>query len=545
MLQNNDVRTSLLNPTTRLDFIGGPSGRKFYRADKNNFAPNLGFAWDPFGTGRTSVRGGYMISFPNDNLIATVQTTLGANAGLRSFTTLPNQTATLADRPIIPTPPYKVPRTFADNYALSPRSSAGIAMPGLVTPYVQQWNVSVEREVAGVLISARYIGNKGSDLLRMVDYNQVIYDADGFLADFKRAQANGAAAEAATGHYNPSFNADIPGSQPLTVFPRLAAGGQLTNFNVINLIRTGQVGELASTYQISGGNGDVNFFPNPDLVNAVVATNGGSSHYNGLQLEATRRVRDGLQMQFSYTYGKSMANNRGTSAANLEPLLDNANPQVEYARTPFDIRHAFKANYYYELPYGPGKPWSGNRVLNHLLGNWALSGIWTYTSGSPFSILSGYGTVNTQQISFLTNTASIEGTTLSNLKPLTSGVYRTGDKLYFVSPALLNTDGRATSQAGAPDFAGQAFYNPGAGQLGNLPRRAFSGPWNFGWDMSAIKTLQFGERHRLELHFDFFNVFNHPTFNLGVSNINQPTFGQLTSMRTIPRQIQIGAYYRF
>ena len=58
------------------------------------------------------------------------------------------------------------------------------------------------------------------------------------------------------------------------------------------------------------------------------------------------------------------------------------------------MRHVFKANYYYELPFGKGKRWSGNSLTNNLIGGWAISGIWAYQSGSPYSILSGYGTLN-------------------------------------------------------------------------------------------------------------------------------------------------------
>ena len=250
-----------------------------------------------------------------------------------------------------------------------------------------------------------------------------------------------------TGTYNPAYNAAIGGSQPLTVFPLLANGGTLGNATIINLIRTGQVGALADTYMTNRINGSVNFYTNPNVQGANTVTNSGRSNYQALQLQATKRTRAGLQTQFSYSYSKNLANTSGDYSLNFEPLLDNANPSLENARAPFDVRHVFKANYYYELPFGDGKRWAGNHFVNRLIGGWSLSGIWNYQSGAPFSILSTYGTLNRAARSTFTNTASVApGTTMEQLAPLTSGVFRTGTTLYFVSPTLLNTDGRATNQ---------------------------------------------------------------------------------------------------
>ena len=94
----------------------------------------------------------------------------------------------------------------------------------------------------------RYIGNKGSSLLRVIDYNQIKYNANGFLADFQRAQSNAALAEKPGLGYVGTYNANVPGSQPLTVFPLLPGGGSLTNATNQTYLRQGQVGELANQY---------------------------------------------------------------------------------------------------------------------------------------------------------------------------------------------------------------------------------------------------------------------------------------------------------
>jgi hypothetical protein len=561
VLENNNLKQTLLDPNAVLNFIGGSSGRPFYKSDKKNFGPNIGFAWDPFKTGKTSIRAGYMLAYVNDNVIATIRNNVNTSQGLQFANTVPNLVASLSNPPTVPAPTFKVPRNLADNYAITRTSATGLPDPDLATPKVHQWNLTIQQETHGFILAARYVGNKGSGLLRGIDYNQVLYNANGFLADFLRAQNNGNLALTATGSYNPSYNANIPGSQPLTVFPLLSSGGLLTNPTIQSLIRNSQVGGLADTYMTNFLNGSVNFYTNPNVQGANTIVNGGSSIFHSLQLEATKRTRSGLQVQFSYVYGKSLANATGDGQTNFEPLLDNNNPGLEWARTPYDIRHVLKANYYYELPFGAGKKWSSSSAVNKLIGGWALSGIWSYYSGSPYSILSGanglgWGTLNRDSRSTYTNTASVAGTTWSQLQPLTGGVFKTGSNVYFVSPTLISSGGLGTSQPGSAPFAGQVFYNPGAGTVGNLQRRMFSGPWQWAWDASVKKTIAFTERHTLDLHFDFFNWMNHPTFYLYPSTagdyssatnyeINNTTFGQITSMNYNPRVIQIGAYYRF
>jgi hypothetical protein len=305
------------------------------------------------------------------------------------------------------------------------------------------------------------------------------------------------------------------------------------------------------TSRISG----VNFFPNTNAQSALVLTNGGSSTYHGLQTEITRRTRAGLQLQFSYAFSKTLSNTTGDLQTGAEPLLDNSNPSLEYARSPYDVRHSFKANYYYELPFGKDKHLKGGRVTNAIIGGWSIAGIWSYQSGSPYSILSGYGTLNRAARSTGTNTATVNGTNGETLQSLTSGVFMTGTGPYFISPTILNTDGRGTAQAGNPAYSGQIFYNPTAGTVGNLQRRMFSGPWQWQWDASVKKVGRFYERHSLELKFDLTNFMNHPTFYVYPSSgdygtatpftINSTSFGKIQYMNYLPRQIQIGAYYRF
>lgn len=560
------VKLTLLDPNATLDFIGKSVGRPFYNTDKNNFAPNVGFAWNPFGKNKMIVRGGYMMAYVNDNTIKTLLNNVSTSSGLQFSNTISNQKALLTSPPTIAAPTYKVPRTLADNYAISSTSATGLPLRGVVTPVVHQWNLTVQQEVKGIVFAARYVGNKGQDLLRAIDYNQVLYDANGFLADFKRAQNNAKLSEAAGLGFIGAYNPAVAGSQVLTVFPLLANGGNISSAgNTYNstYLRQGNIGEMANQYMVNRQNGSVNFYANPNVQGANTVTNLGSSIYHGLQLEATKRFSNHLQFQFSYGFSKGLSNTSGDGQNNFEPLLDNANPNLEWARTPYDINHVLKANYMYELPLGKDRKWSAGRYFDQVIGGWTFSGIWSYQSGSPYSVLSTWGTLNRDARSAYTNTASLLNTTGAQLKSLTSGIWKGEDgTVYFLSPALIGSDGRGASQPGTAAFQGQAFVNPEPGTVGNTQRRMFSGPWLWSWDISLQKRFSFKnfipnhESASLDVRFEFFNWANHPTFGIypasagdygynGYYNINSSAFGQVDYTAATPRVIQVGAYLRF
>lgn len=218
-----DTSLAVLNdPTAVLDFSGTGTGRPFLGRDLNNFAPNFSVAWDPFKDGKTSIRGGFAISYAIDNNATVLNNAaVGGNAGLQSTFIDSARTGTVSGGGIgtLATPTFLVPRTLVNQLSLSQTPTLFTTEFNLATPYAAQWNIGVEREIFGdTALSVGYVGNRGIQLTRGIDTNQVKIFENGFFQDFLRAQANLAQ------FGNPACNAAqaaSTGCQVLTIFPRL------------------------------------------------------------------------------------------------------------------------------------------------------------------------------------------------------------------------------------------------------------------------------------------------------------------------------------
>ena len=546
VLENNNVIQTILDPNARLDFAGNSVGRPWWTPSKRHFAPNVGLAWDPTGDGKWAIRAGYSMSFVNDNLVRAADNSQASNAGLTSSVTSPTSLdGRFANGVVaIPTPVYKVPRTNADNYALTTSNAVAMPAPNLTTPYVQQWNIGVQRSIKGTLFEVRYVGNHSSKQIRGFDYNQVLINQ--ILQPFQAAANNGWLAQAATGTFNATYNPAIAGSQPTTFFNAMPNSGYLTNSTVRSYLQTGQVGELANFYQTNLVNGPYNFYRNTNALGANVLTNYGNSSYNGLQTEITHRFAHGLQFQGSYVFSKVLSDNDGTGQTDFEPFLDMNNAKIERRRAyGYDITHQIKANYYYELPFGKGHALSfANPVLSRVISGWNMSGIWTMQSGTPFSVYSSRGTLNRAARSSGTNTVN-STMTLPQLDQLFQ-LYKNGNGVWFFPQANLNpTNNSAVAADGAAPFTGQVFTQPGAGTLGTLQRNMFSGPWVWNFDFKMAKMTRISERVNAELRMDAQNIFNHDTWFVGNQTITSTTFGKVTSNFYGRRELQFGLYLTF
>ncbi|MGH9751431.1 MAG: hypothetical protein ACREA2_01490, partial [Blastocatellia bacterium] len=354
------------------------------------------------------------------------------------------------------------------------------------------------------------------------------------------AQANVALSTARRGQdgtttISGAFNPNVPGSQQLTFFPLLPNGGNLANAANVNLLNQGQVGQLAFTYQNQRQNGTINFFPNPFALVANFPSNFSHSTYNALQFDVRGRLR-GVAFQANYTFSKtlsdSVAGSNNLFQNRNEALLDFNNPQIERARAPFDVTHVIKGNFVYQLPLGPGHMLNV-KGLGRLLSGWSVSSIITKQSGTPFSVLSGRGTLNraTQSAG---NTAN-SNLTRSQLNELFQ-FRMTPSGPFFLAASAIATDGRASNQI---------FFQPEAGTVGSLQRRQFSAPWVFGMDFAVSKNTKITERQSVEFRMDASNILNHPTWSFGDRTITSTNFGNITGTFFGRRLLQFGLFYRF
>jgi len=463
--------------------------------------------------------------------------------------------------PTFATPAFQVPRLASQNNSQfgggAPQTIFTID-PNLRAPYVQEWNLGIQHEVGwSTVVDIHYIGNKGTKLYRGIDYNQVDIFTNGFVDDFLRARSNGFIAlntpastpgctSTTCGVFRVAFNANLPGSQVLTILPSF---GFLTNSTVVSQIQTGQPGDLAFTYHSSAITGSVPLVPNPVAGVADILTNGGDSTYHAGVVEVRRRFTKGLGFQANYAFGKVLSDvgaTGGLGQTRFDPYIDFNQAHRDRARALFDVTHQFKANFVYELPAGRGHWFNmDNVVAEKFLSGWTISSVFNWQSGNPFSISSGRGTLN--RSGRCNGRCSADSNlTASQIQNLV-GVFHDSTGVYMINPAVINPSGSDAGRGVGADantcnfssFPGQAFCHPAPGTLGNLQHLAFTGPSLFTWDFSIIKETPITEAIKFEYRAEFFNFLNHPVFDTTDEVVSSNQFGRFTGVAVASRRIQM------
>ena len=189
---------------------------------------------------------------------------------------------------------------------------------------------------------------------------------------------------------------------------------------------------------------------------------------------------------------------------------------AERGLSSFDQRHKFTGSWIYELPFGDGKKYVQTGPWAHVIGGWLWSGDWTFATGTPLSprIVGSFSEVN----------SGTSGTLRPNLVA--------GEPITVANPDIHEW------------FNTAAFAAPPVGEFGDAGRNSIPGPGQILFDMSVSKTIQFRETRTLEFRLTGNNEFNHVNFAAVDTNLNSPTFGQVTSAATM-RRVTFTTRFRF
>jgi hypothetical protein len=544
----------------------GNNGRPMYKADKNNFSPRVGFAYNPsfkdgvlgtvFGNRKTSIGGGASLiydrvggalTFIQDQLSYlfdnSASRTFGSSLSARTnlindprftgLTTLPVQN--VPPSVTSPVTPYVA---GGEGFGLAEgQFNYGIAQ-NFEIPYSYQWSLGFQREMPGnFILEATYVGRRGKKLLTQSDAAQAVNFKDPTSGQFMFDAYNAVQAQ---------LQAGVPVSQ-LTVQPWLE--NQLTaaihNYygpfgcsafglgaNCTQLVANFQptlltIGDASDLTQILYRNGLLN--PNVGMssqfaVNAYI-TNQGSSQYDGLLVSLRKRFSKGFQFDANYTWSHAIDNQSNvTNTVTGGLIYDVTNLKAGRGNADFDIRHLFNANGIWDLPFGRGRAFGKNinKVLDAVIGGWTMSGIFTARSGFPIT-----GTTGSYSVGFFTDSPPV---LVGSSASFQQGIHDEGTGIqFFADPASVLAALRYPKHGESGNrntFRSQGFY-----ELDLVLSKKFKMPW--------------AENHFLTFRAESYNVTNSNFFGPPDLSLNSSTFGRVTGSQSTPRQLQFALRYDF
>ncbi len=469
----------------------GTPNRALVNADRNNFAPRLGFAWDIFGNAKLVMRGGGGIFYDIEdgalNLQFGGQPPFGDVSNLNfsssDVTSAPNF---MADpfTPIGLTNPYPFAAQGRIGEFFVPKISfAFVTDPHFRTPYSENFNYGFQYQLTkDTAIEAVYVGSLGRKLISTIDVNP-----------------------------------------PLPAIEN----AQLANAGFIN---EDCARALAGCPDPTDPNGSLQ-----DIGQLLTNKSNGISASHEFQLTVDRRFSRGLSFRAAYTLAKTTdltSGFRGRSSTYTDPF----DPGLDHALADFDATHRFVFSGSWELPIS--RPFQGNAVMRKVTEGWQVNTIVTFQSGQPFTIFSN-------------NDNSAQGNFLD--RPDLIGKIRTFDPRNNSSFAASAANCAGESPNAQGNISGNFYFDPTAfdcispsnnpigslASFGNLGRNTLRGPGINNWDLSFLKKTKLTESKSLEFRAEMFNAFNHAQFLNPDANGFSGTFGQISQTRG-PRLVQFG-----
>lgn len=394
----------------------------------------------------------------------------------------------------------------------------------LRTPYVHQWNIGAQYEIAkDLLFEARYVGTAGKNLLVATALNQSFDLNDPNTPDhvFERFNQAYIAAGSPNGALNAGTTARDRGLGRAFGFFNTVLGR--TDLNLANA--NGSVINFEARTPILGFN----------VPEAILLQSKGYSNYHGGQFSLTKRFSQGLQFNVAYTFSKSidvMSSDPGSTAGGGKPDVPNTgfiaqgdarNLENNRALSDFDRTHRFSTNFVYEIPtFG---------FDNAFTKGWSISGFFQAQSGTPFTVFASEPEIGSTA-NYLSDTRGA------------GGLFRPG----FGRPNTVCSAQDAVSNPTTSnvDVIDRSCFTTALGQFGNLGRNTFRGPVQRRLDLSFAKNTRINERMSFELGFDLFNVFDTINFANPNSDLQDSVdFGVVTNSIGGPRVGQFRAKFRF
>jgi Carboxypeptidase regulatory-like domain len=496
------------NPTAMNPAIGIPGVMEVAKDGSDSFernrdwrdlGPTLGFAYSP--AEKWVVRGGFGIYYAPIGINYWNGIPYGFAPGYRGTNEVtpvgPGQAAFNWDNGY---PGSFQPGSKDPNYF--PSGTVAIDPNALKAGYTEQFNIGAQYEMSkNTRLSVSYVGNRGHRL------------HDGALSDFRP--------DAAT-------------------FLNLFKNG--TAYNWVYDAASAAASGVPYPYAGFGGFAfqAINPFPQVDLTYGpiyAVDTPKGNSAYNSLQVELTKRTGNGLTLDFNYVLSKSTGNTTNAFGESwyYSFIQDPKNlKEAADTLTRYDQKHVFKGYLAYDLPLGRGKRLlsGAGGALNHLVGGWTLGTVVRYNTGQPLSFYS-------QNYYFYPDWTI----TYMNFAP---GVKRTFGGSFVPLPPTTAANPNSAIPSQDRYFDPTLITDPAYGDLGKGPAsidalRGFGKAYE---NASIIKYFSMGERYKLQLRVEFYNIFNRHYLADPNTNPASQYFGYVTgATNDPPRQGQFGARF--
>ena len=471
-----------------------------------NWAPRIGFAWDPKGDGKTSVRAGYGIFYEHG-------TGNEANTGSLEASA-PNVLTVIQPLPL----GYScIGNVGYNGYSGTPCvSPLGVGTPPplgtlypidvtsipthVIWPYAQQWSFGVQHELPkDFVLNLAYVGSRGTHLTveRQLNQRQPL----------------------------PLSENPFAANEPLTIadctVPAYGQGGppgslqtnapfQLLSGTIVTAQSPAYVYLQAACANTNTPN--VNSLPGhpyPGLGRIFALQNVANSAYHAFQLTG-RHTHGPLTTGISYSYSHSIDDSSDRS----EPILVNSYDLRENrASSSFDERHLLTINYIYQLPlknfFRNFTDWAQDRPqektapgpnsdrLNRWIDGWEISGVTLFQSGTPFTVINTAGSTG---ISLTDNAGVSSGLGVASSYPdVVRGEPKPGNNPQSFGPLLLSPS---------------QFVAPRGLTFGDAGRNFLNNPSRLNFDMALAKHFKVVEGSQLEFRAEAFNVFNHTQFRI-------------------------------